>query len=128
MIAPETPPDAEPTMTDSAVAMNSALPSPQPARKPTMPAIELEDPASAENATTSPRPSSSVRRGPIRLETQPVISMQTPVTAKYEVKSSETWLGVACRSCAMAGRIGSTRPMPMNATTQANATAQTALG
>jgi hypothetical protein len=33
------------------------------------------------------------------------------------VKSSSTWLGEACRSLAMAGRIGSTRPRPMNETT-----------
>src|SRR4051812_38221404 len=126
MIAPDTPPDAAPTMTDSAVAMNSALPSPQPARKPTMPPIELDSPARAENVTTMARPASSVRLGPMRLDTQPVTSMHRPVTAKYEVKRSETWLGVARRSLAMAGRMGSTRPMPMKATTQAKATAQTA--
>jgi hypothetical protein len=36
------------------------------------------------------------------------------------------WL--APSSALMAGRIGSTRPIPMKAITQANATAQTALG
>ena len=44
------------------------------------------------------------------------------------MNSSVTWLGEACSSCEMAGRIGSTRPMPMNETTHANATAKTAFG
>ena len=44
------------------------------------------------------------------------------------MNSSVTSLGEACSSCEMAGRIGSTRPMPMNDTTQANATAKTAFG
>jgi hypothetical protein len=44
------------------------------------------------------------------------------------VNSSDTWLDVACKLLASAGRIGSTSPMPMNETTQANATAQTARG
>jgi hypothetical protein len=62
MIAPATPPLAAPTMTDSAVAMNSALPRPQPARQPTIPAIEFDRPASALHRTTSVRPTRSVRR------------------------------------------------------------------
>ena len=41
---------------------------------------------------------------------------------------SETWLGVAFSLTAMSFRIGSTRPMPMNAMTQAKATAHTARG
>ena len=41
---------------------------------------------------------------------------------------SETWLGVASSWTAMLLRIGSTRPMPMKAITQANATAHTARG
>ncbi len=55
-IAPAKPPLAEPTMTASEVAMNSALPRPQPARKPTMPSMLPDVPASAENTTirTSP--------------------------------------------------------------------------
>ena len=44
------------------------------------------------------------------------------------MNSSSTWLGVACSFVASAGRIGSTSPMPMNATTQAKATANTAFG
>ena len=39
-----------------------------------------------------------------------------------------TSLGEACSSCEIEGRIGSTRPMPMNDTTQAKATAKTAFG
>ncbi len=41
---------------------------------------------------------------------------------------SVTWLGEAFSWCEMAGRIGSTRPMPMKDTTQAKATAKTAFG
>ncbi len=44
------------------------------------------------------------------------------------MNSSVTSLGEACSWWEMAGRIGSTRPMPMNDTTQASATAKTALG
>lgn len=65
---------------------------------------------------------------PIRLETNPVTSIATAVIRKYEVKSRETWPGVASRPLAMEGRIGSTRPMPMKATTDAPAVAQTAFG
>ena len=82
MIAPAIPPDALATITDSAVAMNSALPRPQPARKPTISEIEPDAPASALKATTSARPSISVARGPMRLETKPVTSIARPVTAK----------------------------------------------
>src|SRR6478752_3257920 len=41
---------------------------------------------------------------------------------------SETWLGVAWSWAAIDLRMGSTRPIPMNAMTHANATAQTARG
>ena len=82
MIAPTKPPLAEATITASDVAMKSALPSPQPARKPTMPSIECAAPASALNATISTNPAASVRFAPIRLETQPVISMATAVITK----------------------------------------------
>jgi hypothetical protein len=44
------------------------------------------------------------------------------------VNISETWLGVAFSLTAMSFRMGSTRPMPMNAMTQAKATAHTARG
>ena len=44
------------------------------------------------------------------------------------MNSSVTSLGEACSSFEIAGRIGSTRPIPMNDTTQANATANTAFG
>ncbi len=128
MIALATPPLAAPTIVARAVAMKSALPRPQPARKPTIWPIVLDDPASALKITIRARPMSSVGLGPIRLATAPVISIATPVTAMYDVKSSETCDGEAC-SCSPIGlRIGSTNPMPMNAMTQAKATAQTALG
>src|SRR3954453_23564899 len=104
MMGPDTPPAPAPPIPATADAMNSALPGPQPARNPTRPAIEPDSPASAENVTTMARPTSSVRLGPMRLDTQPVTSMHRPVTAKYDVKSSDTWLGVARRPLAMAGR------------------------
>jgi hypothetical protein len=44
------------------------------------------------------------------------------------VNSSVTSLGEAFSSWEMAGRMGSTSPIPMNDTTQANATAKTAFG
>ena len=69
-------------MTASEVAMNSALPRPQPARKPTMPPIEPDSPASAEKTTMMARPVISVRLAPIRLETQPVKSIATAVTTR----------------------------------------------
>ncbi len=81
MIACATEPRAEETMAASAVAMNSALPSPHSARNPTMPATLSCMPASPAPTTMITRPSSSVRLAPIRLDTQPVISMATPMTA-----------------------------------------------
>ena len=44
------------------------------------------------------------------------------------MNSSVTWLGVAFSWVRKDGRIGSTRPMPMNEITQAKATAYTAFG
>ncbi len=44
------------------------------------------------------------------------------------MKSRVVSLGEACSWFEIAGRIGSTRPMPMNDTTQAKATANTAFG
>ena len=69
-------------MTASEVAMNSALPSPQPARKPTIPAIECDEPASAEKTTMTARPLISVRLAPSRLDTQFVPSIATAVTTR----------------------------------------------
>ncbi len=69
-------------MTASEVAMNRALPTPQPARKPMIVPIELDDPASPANTTISTRPAISVRLAPIRLDTQLVISMATAVTTR----------------------------------------------
>ena len=67
-------------MTASEVAMNSALPRPQPARKPTIWLIVSELAAASENATISDSPTMSVRLAPIRLDTQPVISIATAKT------------------------------------------------
>ena len=69
-------------ITDSAVAMNSALPSPQPARRPTIAPMLFDAPASAENTMMSASPARSVRFAPIRLATALVTSIETPVTAK----------------------------------------------
>ena len=65
----------------SAVAMKSALPRPQPARKPMTAPTESDEPASAAKTMMSTRPTSSVRLAPIRLETTPVTSIATPMTA-----------------------------------------------
>ena len=65
-IALASPPEAAPTITASAVAMKSALPSPQPRRKPAIAPMLDAAPASALNSTTSTSPASSVRRGPMR--------------------------------------------------------------
>jgi len=108
--------------------MNSALPMPQPARKPMMSLIEPDDPASPANTTISTRPQISVHLAPILLDTQLVMSIATAVTTRYEVNSSVVSLGEACSWLEIAGSIGSTRPMPMKDTTQANATAKTAFG
>ena len=62
--------------------MNSALPRPQPARKPTIPPIVSDVPASAAKTTMSARPTISVRLAPIRLDTQPVTSIATAVTTR----------------------------------------------
>lgn len=64
----------------------------------------------------------------MRLETKPVTSMAKAVIRKYEVNSSDTWLAEASSPWAMDGRIGSTRPIPVKATTEAPAVAQTAFG
>ena len=69
-------------MTASEVAMNRALPMPQPARKPMMPEIEPDAPASALNATMRTSPAMRVRLAPIRLDTQLVISIATAVTTR----------------------------------------------
>src|ERR1700753_2812643 len=127
-IAPANPPEAEATMSARAAAMNSALPPPQPARKPMIVPIEPDDPARPANTTMSTRPAISVHLAPIRLDTQLVISIATAVTTRYDVNSSVVSLGEACSWFEIAGKIGSTRPMPMKDTTQANATAKTALG
>lgn len=127
-IAAALPPAAAPTITARAVETKRALPSPQPARKPTSSATEDEVPESAAKTTTSARPASRVLRPPMRLETKPVTSIANAVIRKYEVNSSDTWLAEASRPWAMDGRIGSTRPIPMKATTEAPAVAQTAFG
>ena len=81
MIAWATEPRAAETMVASAVAMNRALPSPQPARKPTIWPTVLDIPARAEKTMISTSPEISVRFAPMRLETKPVISIATPITA-----------------------------------------------
>ncbi|OLM32095.1 hypothetical protein Ae717Ps2_2990 [Pseudonocardia sp. Ae717_Ps2] len=62
--------------------MNSALPRPQPARKPTMPQIPDDAPASAANTTISARPVMRVFFAPIRDDTQPVTSIAIAVTTR----------------------------------------------
>ena len=65
---------------------------------------------------------------PNLVETAPVISMATPVTAKYVVKSKVTSLGVAPNWLAIAGKIGSTSPRLINAIIAVKKTAHTAFG
>ncbi len=81
-IAPANPPLAEATMTASEVAMNSALPTPQPARKPMMAPMLGEAPAAALNTTIRISPAIRVFLAPSRLDTQLVISMATAVTTR----------------------------------------------
>ena len=69
-------------MTASEVAMNSALPRPQPARKPTMPPIVSDGPARPANTTIRTSPAIRVRLAPMRLDTQPVTSIATAVTTR----------------------------------------------
>lgn len=80
MIALAVPDVDRPTMADKAVAINRALPSPQPPRKPTIWPIVSENPPSAEKMMMSKMPVSNVFLMPIRLEMTPVMSMATPVT------------------------------------------------
>jgi hypothetical protein len=128
MIAPATPPLAAPTIEASAVEMNRAFPRPQPARKPMMAPTELDEPARAANTTMIASPMSRARLAPTRLENQLVKNIAAPVTSRYVVNSSSVWVALARSSEAIAGRIGSTRPIPMNDTTAANAMAHTAIG
>ena len=81
-MAPANPPLAEATMTASEVAMNSALPTPQPARKPMIPPMLGAAPASALNTTIRISPAISVCLAPSRLDTQLVISIATAVTTR----------------------------------------------
>ena len=69
-------------ITDSAVAMNSAFPRPQPARSPTIAPTLFDAPAAALNAMIRTRPASSVRLAPIRLATALETSIEMPVIAK----------------------------------------------
>jgi hypothetical protein len=69
-------------ITDSAVAMKSALPSPQPARRPTIAPMPFDVPAVALKTMMRARPASSVRLAPIRLDTTLETSIDTPVNAK----------------------------------------------
>jgi hypothetical protein len=82
MTAPATPPLAEPMMTDSAVAMNSALPRPQPARRPTIAPMLSEAPARALKTMMRTSPAMSVRLAPMRVATALVTSIEMPVNAK----------------------------------------------
>jgi len=69
-------------MTASEVAMNSALPTPQPARKPMIPLMLGDAPAAALKITMRMSPAISVFLAPSRLDTQLVISMATAVTTR----------------------------------------------
>src|SRR5699024_4385196 len=128
MIAPAKPPLAAPTITASEVAINNALPRPQPARNPITPLTPPASPAAAENAILINSPMIRVFFAPMRLHTHPVTNIASELTNSHLVHSSDTCDGDAGSCSVMLGRIGSTRPIPMNETTQAKATAQTDLG
>ena len=81
-IAPAIPPLDAPTMTASAVAINSPCPRPHPARKPIMPSSPWEAPASPLNTAVRSNPTTSVLLAPMRDETQPVTSIATAVTVR----------------------------------------------
>ena len=81
-MAPANPPLADATMTAREVAMNSALPTPQPARKPMIPLMVGEAPAAALKITIRVRPAIRVGLAPSRLDTQLVMSMATAVTTR----------------------------------------------
>jgi hypothetical protein len=72
------------------------------------------------------RPHSSVRFAPIRLETTPVTQHRDAHHRHVAGEQQRHLARVASSWSAIGLRIGSTRPMPMNAITQANATAHTA--
>ena len=129
MIAPAKPPLAEPTMTASEVAMNSALPRPQPARKPTIPSM-LSRTSGQRGEDHDERQAGDQRA----LGADPA---RHPAGDEHRDRGDDQVAGEQQLDLARAwrrawpasdGRIGSTRPMPMNEMTQANATAQTALG
>jgi hypothetical protein len=69
-------------MTASEVAMNSAFPTPQPARKPMMALMLGAAPAAALKITIRISPAIRVLLAPSRLDTQLVISMATAVTTR----------------------------------------------
>lgn len=68
-------------MVASAVATNSALPSPHRARQPTISSTVSDSPASPAPAMMITRPRIRVRFGPMREDTTPVMSIATPITA-----------------------------------------------
>ncbi len=82
MIADAVPQDADPTMVASAVEMKSALPRPQPARKPMTCSTSCERPAAAAKTTMIASPMRRVRLAPMRLEIQLVTSIARPVTSR----------------------------------------------
>ena len=81
-MAPPNPPLAEATITASEVTMNSAFPTPQPARNPIMALMLGDAPASALKMTITMSPVISVRLAPSRADTQLVISIATAVTTR----------------------------------------------
>ena len=82
MMAPALPPDALPTIVASAVEMNSALPSPHPARKPITASTEPLTAHSRLNTMMNDRPMSSVRLAPSRLDRKLVKSIIAPVITR----------------------------------------------
>ncbi len=115
-------------MTASEVAMNSALPSPQPARKPTIWPMLPTGPGDRGERDDQHQAGDQRALGadpaghPAGDQHRHRGDHQVAGEQQLDLGRARVQLG---RS---AGRIGSTRPMPMKEMTQANATAQTALG
>ena len=108
--------------------MNSALPSPQPARNPTMPSTTVDGPGQPGEHHDQHQAEDQCPLG-----ADPAGDPADPDHrhgGHHEIAGEQQrhLAGVAASSSASTGRIGSTSPMPMNDTTHANATAHTARG
>ena len=82
MIALSAPPLAAPTMVASAVEMKSALPRPQPARKPMIMPDAVGGPGQCREDHDQRQTDQQGRLAPIRLDTKLVKNIANPVTSR----------------------------------------------